>query len=205
MLLDAIQQSSIATSADVIFVNNIGDPVTIDRKYKEAFGNRLVVQQYGSNIHLYECPTLRIMYEFAQIYPDTKLLYLHTKGISYTGSIYHNETDWITMMLHGLVTHAKECLERLDGSCDTVGLNLVSDPVPQYSGNFWWAKSSYVASLPLHTLTDKMSAEKWLLSNPTVRSLCLWKSGINHFHESYPLEKYKTQMTEAICTGSTLV
>ena len=75
-------------------------------------------------------------------------------------------------MLYCLVDNAPSCIELLENN-DCVGCNLRypqygdttslynGDP-KHYSGNFWWAKSSYLASNPVENLKGYYEAEWYL-------------------------------------------
>lgn len=169
-----------------IIINNIGLPLV--SSYSED--PRIKVIQHSESPSLFELPTLKLISEFSKKNPFTKVLYLHTKGISYTKSDnrYSHGLDWIQFMLHFLCTKASECLSLLD-VYDTLGCNFMESPHPHYSGNFWWATTKYLKTLRTDKLTDKMSAEWWLLSgNPN--KYVLHTSGKNHFLESYPQYMY---------------
>jgi hypothetical protein len=169
---------------DSIIINNIGLPLG---SYTDS---RIKVIHHSDDPSLFELPTLRMISEFSKNNPFTKVLYLHTKGISYTKSDprYSNGIDWIHYMLHFLCTNSAESLKLLD-SYDTLGCNFSEIPHPHYSGNFWWATTKYLKTLSTDALIDKMSAEWWLLSaNPN--KYTLHSSGKNHFIESYPSIEY---------------
>jgi GR25 family glycosyltransferase involved in LPS biosynthesis/tetratricopeptide (TPR) repeat protein len=169
---------------DSIIINNIGLPLD---SYTDS---RIKVIHHSDDPSLFELPTLRMISEFSKNNPFTKVLYLHTKGISYKKSDprYSNGLDWIHYMLHFLCTNSAESLKLLD-SYDTLGCNFSENPHPHYSGNFWWATTKYLKTLSTDRLTDKMSAEWWLLSgNPN--KYTLHSSGKNHFIQPYPYIEY---------------
>jgi hypothetical protein len=92
-------------------------------------------------------------------------------------------------MLYFLCEKSSECLKAL-GDSDTVGCNFGDSPRPHYSGNFWWASAKYLSKLPNDSLTDKMSAEWWVLSGSPNKTV-LHNSGKNHFIEAYPSNSYR--------------
>jgi GR25 family glycosyltransferase involved in LPS biosynthesis len=170
-----------------IIINNIGIP--LDTPSYTGLDNRISIIQYSDNTQLFEIPTLKLIHEFAKDNQNTKILYVHTKGISYDRGrpSYINMINWINMMLYFLADSKN--IELLD-TYDTLGCNFLEAPSPHYSGNFWWATGKYLSTLSPEKLTDKMSAEWWLHSaNPN--KLVLHNSRINHFMNPYPLEVYK--------------
>jgi hypothetical protein len=173
---------------DSIIINNIGIP--LDEPFYTAQDKRIQVIQCSEDPNLFEIPTLKLISEFSKKHPCSKVLYLHSKGISYDkqSDLYACSTDWIKMMLHFLCKHSAESLKALD-TCDTTGCNLLHLPNPHYSGNFWWANANYIKRLSTGDLTDKMSAEWWLLTGRGSLSE-QHHSGVNHFTERYPVSRY---------------
>lgn len=184
---------------EVITINNIG--LRLDHAHYEAMDPRIIVVHCSDNPLEFELPTLRLMHEFSLNSPNTKILYVHTKGISYPkgDSRYEPGLDWINYMLHFLCEKSETCLKLLD-THDVVGCNFSENPKPHFSGNFWWTTAKYLKTLATELLTDKMSAEWWLLSNPKVNKMSLWQSGKNHFHEAYPEKEYIHRRLAVVCS-----
>ena len=66
-----------------------------------------------------------------------------------------------------MVTNYERCLTTLD-YFSTVGTLYLKKPYRHYSGNFFWARSNYMAKLDLITnLNNRYSAEKHILSKYT--------------------------------------
>ena len=119
-------------------------------------------------------------------------MYLHTKGI---GAPHNNKiNDWTEMMLYFLVDKSSECIELLENH-DTVGCNYLNRPHKHYSGNFWWATSDYIKRLSqIPDGSVRHDAELWLLSNYFVKYYEIHNSKVNHYHTTYPCERYKTSI-----------
>jgi GR25 family glycosyltransferase involved in LPS biosynthesis len=185
LILDAVLK---VKEIQVITINNIG--LRLDHAHYEAMDPRIIVVHSSDNPLEFELPTLRFMHEFSLNSPNTKILYVHTKGISYPkgDSRYEPGLDWINYMLHFLCEKSEQSLRLLD-SHDVAGCNFSELPKPHFSGNFWWATAKYLKTLATNLLTDKMSAEWWLHSSNPVKAT-LWNSGKNHFQERYPKEYY---------------
>ena len=73
---------------------------------------------------------------------------------------------------------------------DTVGVNLHTNPVLHYSGNFWWSKSSHIKTLNIKKRSYYTDPEFWVTSKKGGKYLSLYLSGINHYNTTYPKEKY---------------
>jgi hypothetical protein len=128
-----------------------------------------------------------------------KILYIHTKGVTTP----NNECiiDWRKYMTYFNVCQYQKCFDLLD-EYDSCGVDLVNDPALHYSGNFWWANSSYIKKLPTINeikfpktppiLSIRHNCEFWIgMGNGKLKSL--WNSNINvyerHLH-NYPKDNY---------------
>ncbi len=173
---------------DEIIINNIGIP--LDIPFYTSQDNRIRITQYSEDSQLFEIPTLKMISEFSKKNPRAKVLYMHTKGISYNkdSPIYSYSTDWIHMMMYFLCDNSAACLKSLD-AVDTAGCNYSATPKPHYSGNFWWATAKYLKNLNTDLLTDKMSAELWLMTGGA-NKLVLHNSNKNHFQVNYPMKDF---------------
>ena len=82
------------------------------------------------------------------------VLYMHSKGVSYTkDDVLAPRVDaWTELMLKIVVDNYRECWEALliHGA---VGANLELLPSRHFSGNFWWAKYSHLRQLPQYVKT----------------------------------------------------
>jgi hypothetical protein len=162
----------------------------LDAPFYTSQDPRIKVIHCSDDPKLFEIPTLKLISEFAEDHPNAKILYLHSKGISYPkdSCVYECSSDWIRMMLHFLCNESSKCLEALE-SADTAGCNFSELPLPHYSGNFWWANARYIKGLSTGFLTNKMSVEMWLFSGGATKSV-RHSSGINHFTGVYPARLY---------------
>ena len=182
-ILDALVGAVQKIQLDHIFIINIGN------KISKVYPGNVDIVEYSHDTSLFEIPTLNMMHSFSKRNPESKILYLHTKGVSYQ-TIPQKVVDWTNMMLYFLIND--DCIKLLDRH-DIVGCNYKEDPHPHFSGNFWWTRARYVTTLKPIETTLKYDAEWWIFtknaSNPSYYSL--HNSNINHYHELYPIEKYK--------------
>lgn len=98
--------------------------------------------------------------------------------------------------------HAPYADKKLNAHLDAIGVNLrwnegvlsYGDGVEfqYYSGNYWWARTSYLATLPLVSVlrNNKIDAEMWLGSGHG-RLGCVFSSHIDHYTELFPSELYR--------------
>lgn len=95
-----------------------------------------------------EPDTLNFMIKKAKEYDtNTPMLYLHTKGVSHSHPILkRNIAAWVRYLDLHTIYKWEECLEGLRNN-DVAGGLYISD-TPHFSGNFWWANSDYLKTLP---------------------------------------------------------
>ena len=196
-LIDSV--NSCLNIFDKIYIINIGLPI------ENIYGNKFEVINYSDNILLYENPTINFIKNFSEINENSYILYLHTKGVRYSPNDT-KENDWIDYMLYFLVEQSNLCISILNNDYETVGCNYnrdidrtvdgwnLNDPLSypsHYSGNFWWANSNYLKTLPLLSLEnpERMAPEFWLFKNNPI-FYNLHSSQVLHFSATYPRNKY---------------
>ena len=181
-LIDYLNENLL--DVNVIFVINIGEEI------KKDYGEKIKIIQYSSDTNLFEIPTINLIHSFSFRNPNSNILYLHTKGVSYNYPVSSID-DWKNMMLHFLVKKQTECLDLLE-YYDTVGCNYQEKPHPHFSGNFWWAKASYICGLKKLKTNVKHDAEWWLFSdNLNVKYYSIHNSFINHYQTLYHPSEYE--------------
>jgi len=149
---------------------------------------------------LYERPTLLHMRKYSETDPpNTSYWYVHTKGIRHFGTKREeNVIDWINLLLYWNVIQWRMALKSLV-SCDIYGCNGHEDlehtmrEIPfHYSGNFWWANSSYIKKLPNAIGILYTDPEFWIcLANPNACNIytCPLAGGQNE-RNRFPAENY---------------
>lgn len=155
----------------------------------------------NSSVEEGEFFTLNLIKSFSEsVNEEHKILYIHTKGVTTPNNPCID--DWRHYMTYFNVNQYKNCLEILD-EYDSCGVDLVDEPTVHYSGNFWWANSSYIKKLPTINeikfpktppiLSIRHNCEFWIgMGNGNLKSL--WNSNINvyerHLHR-YEMLNYK--------------
>lgn len=134
----------------------------------------------------FELATLQMLQNYAKSNLDNNILYIHTKGVTYNRvSVDH----WRLCMEYFCIDHYKECLDLLNTGADMVGVNLFPKPMVHYSGNFWWTRASYIATLgsmelksgnPRKSIHPRMCGEFWPVSG-VGNFECLYYSRVNHY------------------------
>jgi SAM-dependent methyltransferase len=175
---------------DLIIINNFGE--YLDPNFYK--NDKILILNYSTFTNQYEIPTLRLINYFSNQNSDMKLLYLHSKGVSYDKNNinYYASINWNKYMLYFLVKKYKRCIELLD-SFDTVGCNYVNNNQrpKHYSGNFWWANTNYIKKLSISQLKSKYDGEFWLLSNNDVNISNLFNLEWQNFDKPHLYEEIK--------------
>lgn len=191
-LINYLKDSGLYDLLDKLIINNNGIP--FDKKF--PFDDKMILINYSNKIDLFETPTLKLLYFHAINNPNDKILYLHTKGVSYDRNHpwYQGAKDWTHFMLYCNVHHHKSCIELLD-YVDVVGCNHRNQfsnqrPDPNhFSGNFWWANANYINKLSINELNGKMDAEWWLFKqSPTF--INIHRCPFGHYENRYPMILY---------------
>jgi hypothetical protein len=99
---------------------------------------------------------------------NRRILYLHTKGVTHSHPLVKKNVDaWVEYLDLYNIHNWKECVDALANNDVAGGLYESSNP-KHFSGNFWWANTSYIKTLP--EITEKNyklfnRGEFWILSN----------------------------------------
>lgn len=184
-IVASVVRSGLLERLDRLDVVNVGEEIAMSGSLPGE-PERVRLINYSPRANRSELPTLGLVGSFATAHPEARVLYLHTWGASHDAR-HAVIDDWRRMLLYFLVERFDSCLEML-GSHDAVGCNLLASPRPHFSGNFWWARAPYLASLESPT-GDRHEAEFWLLGGAGVRAVCVHDSGVNHSRERWPRER----------------
>jgi hypothetical protein len=212
-LIDELIKTGLADQSEIFVYCNYDESKFdwLKEKVKDKKSFNLFFQK--NNPRNVEIPTLIELEKFCEdLDEESNILYMHHKGASQPYNVC--VADWRKLMMHFTITHWKKCVEELETN-DVVGVNWRVRPYNHFSGNFWWAKSSYIKQLPKLDLPEKYNyesqfnfklpwgdgyrhdAEFWIgLSKP--KQFCLHRTDFgeeiddwfNHYTTRYPKEKY---------------
>lgn len=190
-----IVDSNLYEHVDQIYINCIGSTSTNPFSYLK----KVIFHHNESGLETFEISTQEIIHKFSKETPKYNVLYLHTKGVG--KEINECIEDWVNYMAYFLIEKWRTCVQELESN-DTIGVDLRPQPVLHYSGNFWWARSEYLATLPSPTEykthpnplnSERHNQEFWICHRSEARHKALWDCGINcyerHLHR-YPLRNY---------------
>jgi len=123
-----------------------------------------------------EVPTINYLHEWLMGYDNYHVMYHHMKGLSYPpGSGLHDQmSNWRWCMQQHVIERWRECVAYLDSGYDACGVHYHTPDtypgpghVPFFAGNFWWATSRFLSTLPRisvegHLAGGRYEAEAWL-------------------------------------------
>jgi hypothetical protein len=145
-----------------IIVNDSTNIIDDDR-----FNDSKIKVIYLDKSENYERPTLLHMRTHAHKDGECNYWYVHTKGLRWFETAKKdNVIDWIKLLLYWNIVKWNTAVLHLNEN-DIYGCNYTSIPQPHYSGNFWWATSAYIRTLPSVIDVKYNDPEFWLFSGET--------------------------------------
>ena len=171
-------ESGLYDSSDSITVAIAGDKKQSESLALHLFSHypKYVVKSVGCSLQAYEWSTLSLMHADSQVV-DADFWYVHTKGAS-NNPVYMNKVvqrnlrSWRGTMSHFVIGQHELCKALLE-SYDTVGpfFTTAFKVGPHFAGNFWWATSKHIRSLPfnLGLIRVRHEAEFWIGKNPNAK------------------------------------
>lgn len=138
-----------------------------------------------------EYPTLKYLKEFCNAHNEEfYVMYTHLKGLSKRGDPYRD--GWRQYMDYWQLERWQDCVTALEQGYETAGINYndqqntQNDNWPHYSGNFWWARASYIRKLDV--LQDPRNIvwgtpSKYLMSNN--QGILLDPGNFRYEHEAW--------------------
>lgn len=133
-------------------------------------------------------------------HPDWYVLYFHAKGCTHPASDAHRD-NWRDCMMHHLVRNWRHCVRNLENGFDSVGCHWMTGQAQDgsqniWAGNFWWANSSFLATLPsmfnratikehgVASFANRFEAEVWIGNGPRLPRVVdyhrNWRLDLNH-------------------------
>lgn len=145
-----------------------------------------------------EANTLESLWQHCNDYPESRVLYIHTKGVTRTEhrDLKYSTYTWRTYLEHFTIHCWRHNLTLLQNH-DCVGTEWRDQaifgpefkPVPMqyYDGNFWWARADYVSKLKIAFLygdtcvNKRMNSEFWIgTAGPRYHNYLNYTKSIRH-------------------------
>ncbi len=185
-----IFDSKLIEDIEYIFISILGTG-----EFNFPIHNKIKIIFENPDLNLLEFPTLLLLKDFAKNNINYNILYLHSKGVSTNENEIKNVDSWRRYMLYFNITRYKDCLKFLK-EYDTCGVDLHSNPVLHYSGNFWWGTSNYIKNLPEFEymptiISNRHKAEFWICYNKTSKHKAMWEANVNLYSNDYTENFYK--------------
>lgn len=173
----ALESSGLAARAEEITIGSNGDTFNYTAALAMA-PRKATVINHGRDAQS-ELPTLALIRHWLRDHLDHYVLYHHTKGAGHWNHGEFFAHQWRQCMERAVVWNWRACIEDLDSGYDAVGAHWLTREkygssmgptyTPYFGGTFWWAKASYLSTLPdiLHNARpgnteDRFMAEKWI-------------------------------------------
>ena len=160
--LNYIKSSGLYIKLDYIFITMLGEYTNI---YNDP---KIKIIYYSPNIYEWEFPNyIKIKHLCDNIPFNIKILEIHTKGALKKPHSY----EWRKYLEYFLIENHELCLNSLNNyNCVGVNQYFYFDEINKYrnlfSGNFWWANSMYLKTLPKIIINeDRYSVEHWIIGN----------------------------------------
>ena len=95
----------------------------------------------------WEYPTLDLLHQECASVPEEEcyICYFHLKGLSRPNDA--KAVEWRQYLNYWTIERWEDNVKKLDEGMDTVGVDFIEAPWPHYSGNFWWARASYIRKI----------------------------------------------------------
>ncbi|RYG96915.1 hypothetical protein EON65_53675 [archaeon] len=190
-----------------VVILQYGLPINI--QLPPPLSDTLINTFVSTHTDFFEIPSMRLIQRVcsqitSKYSQHIQVLYLHTKGISYTQR--HEEIeDWKDMMTYFLLEQHSANYHLLKSRLfDVIGVNYHSHP-RALSGNFWWTTSEYVSGLRrLSYDEDKYAPERWVLTGKVVRVYVPHISQFQHSYRRYPRYCYAPSVFSTLSPSSAL-
>lgn len=206
--IQTIRESELYDKVDEIYFGIVGIP---DVNFVRDFQfKKFKIAYVCPDIAQFEFLTLEFLQNFCRNNYNAKVFYIHTKGISTYGKTckppspgrQKNIDDWRRYLEYYIIKKYKVCVKELD-TCDMVGVNwrgkgtrsvITPQVESHFSGNFWWARSSYISTLGevRDGPNKRCNAEFWL-GKGNGRISNLYESNVDHYRNEWPLIKYQNK------------
>jgi len=187
-----ILDSGLVQFVDKVYYVVIGEEFEIENSH-------FVLLEYNSDMSLHENYTLNRIRTIAKASKKNfPIFYIHTKGV--TKPKDKCLRDWRQYMEYYCIGKWLHCLDALNVA-DTVGVSLrrYGKIRYHYSGNFWWANSSYIKQLPelseegYGREVNRWDGEFWI-GDGSPKMMQMHNSRVHHATQQYPLRRYENRL-----------
>jgi len=177
----ALQNSGLSAAASEIYVGVNGGETDAMAAMSIAPAKAIIMQHPDDTRG--ELPTLNAVWQWARSHPGWLCYYQHTKAATHTGDQLY--TNWRHCMERVCVNGWRDCVKALEHGFDMAGAHWLSSDryanigPPFFGGNFWWATSEFLMTLPeipktARTRGEFYQAEVWVSQGPRLPRIREW-------------------------------
>ena len=155
----------------------------------KLLSNKIKIFEHINPVFNNEPDTLNYIKNRAENFETNKpILYMHTKGVTYDHPVLNkNVKGWVRYLDLYTIGHWEECIDALT-LYDTAGPMYSPTPMEHYSGNFWWANSDYIKTIPTldkENIKPLERGEFWICSQTDKNKLIGYVPGIDLYKNYY--------------------
>jgi len=155
----------------------------------KLLSNKIKIFEHINPVFNNEPDTLNYIKNRAENFETNKpILYMHTKGVTYDHPVLNkNVKGWVRYLDLYTIAHWEECIDALN-LYDTAGPMYSPTPMEHYSGNFWWANSDYIKTIPTldkENIKPLERGEFWICSQTDKNKLIGYVPGIDLYKNYY--------------------
>lgn len=171
----SLKKSGLADASESITVGLHSSDAKIELARK-LIPEKATLFHHDSNLKS-ELPTIDVLRRWLPGHEDWVVFYFHAKGVSKPD--HPASAPWRACMERHCLWNWRLCVKDMVNGCDTVGAHWLTPEqyptlvkYPFWGGNFWWAKASFLMTLPElpnttpHFFTDRYWAESWIGMGP---------------------------------------
>ncbi len=191
----AFNESGLTEAASEFHVGmNAGDEGVA---FSGLFPDKAIITYHGTRCHNELRTIMMIEDRVKQLKSGTNILYVHSKGASRPTRTKLIES-WRECMMNNLVWNWKLCSDLMAKGYESCGCHWLTGQVDGtqnlWGGNFWWARSEFISTLPaiasvprlakmggLDEYESRFEAEIWIGNGPRVPR-------VKDFHMGWPTE-----------------
>ncbi len=181
--LENLRRTGLGDVCDSLTLTVVGSQITEINKLVEklSFRHKITIFHAGEDPQLYEFPGIDMVCRIANQKPNSRILYIHSKGVTrYGGPTQKPSELWRRYMEYFVVERWESCLKALE-EVDICGVDWTlseSTGFPFFAGNFWWGRANYISRCRLER-NNRYDCENFIGTgdNPIVKSF--HQSGAN--------------------------
>lgn len=198
-ILAAVKFSGLLRACKKFHISVVGDG-DIDLPYES---DKFDIKLMDKNPGIFEYKSADRMREYCW---ENKChaLYMQNCGVSHPKDRQDLYPGWRHLRLHIYIMKWRRCIQALEDGNDCAGLEWLTDPVPHFSGSFYWAKSEYIKTLPTVEDAKQLSLqavnshrhgiEFWIGMNKTVKAKSFFNTGEHWMHRREDINWYDEAM-----------